>query len=290
MFVVLALLRLTVSVLPFRALLALGTLIGRVGYRIARRRRHVAEVNLELCFPELSVSARNQRVRRHFEALGCELFEIGLAWWGKRERLAQLLHLEGREHLSQAHAEGRGVLLLSCHMTYYEIVGALLAPHVPVPPMAIYKPFKNPVVHRAATRGRERYARLVHRNHLRAALRYLKEGGVVWYAPDQSEGRGGVLVPFFGEPKVMNTGAARLAKATGALVMPLQQVRLPGTAGYRVIIQPPLEGFPAGDDVADASRIIAVLEEQVALAPDHYSWVHRRFHKRLGLLPTPYSH
>ena len=67
----------------------------------------------------------------------------------------------------------------------------------------------------------------------------------------------------FGEPKAMNTGAARMARVTGALVMPIQQVRLPGTAGYRVIIQPPLECFPTGDEVTDATRLIRVVEEQV---------------------------
>jgi KDO2-lipid IV(A) lauroyltransferase len=248
----------------------------------------VAEVNVALCFPELPASARQQRVARHFEALGIELFEMGLAWWGKRERLNRLLHLDGAEHLLQAHGEGRGVLLVSSHMTYHELTASLLAAHAPVRPMAILKPFKNPVLDRVATRGRERHARLIHRRHPLAALRYLKQGGLVWVAPDQSEGRGGVLVPFFGEPKVVSTGAARMAKATGALVLAVLQVRLPGSAGYRVIIKPPLEGFPTGDDVADAARLVRIVEEQVALAPDHYSWAHGRFRKRLGMLPSPY--
>jgi KDO2-lipid IV(A) lauroyltransferase len=286
----LALLRFIVTVLPFAALIRLGVWMGWLAYVFAPRRRHVAKVNIQLCFPALSASARAQRVRRHFEALGTQLLEMGLSWWGNRDHLERLLHLEGREHLERAHAQGRGVLLLSCHMTYHELAGCLLSPHVPVFPMAIYKPFKNPVVDRAAIRGRARYTRLVHRRHPLAALRYLKQGGVVWYAPDQSEGKGGVLVPFFGEPKVMNTGTARIAKSTGALVMPVQQVRLPGSAGYRVIVGPPLEGFPTGDDVADATRLIRVIEEQVELAPDHYSWAHTRFRKRLGLLPSPYDH
>lgn len=285
----LGLLRLIVAVLPFGALLALGKWIGRLAYVTARRRRHVAEVNVRLCFPALSATARTRRVRRHFEALVTQLFEMALAWWGEPERLARLLHLEGREHLERAHAERRGVILLSCHVTYHELAGFLLAPHLPAPLTAIYKPFENPVFDRAAMRGRARHARLVHRSHRHAALRSLEDGGIVWYAPDQSEGKGGVLVPFFGEPKVMNTGTARIAQATGALVMPLHQVRLPGSAGYRVVVGPPLDGFPTGDDVADATRLIRVLEAQVALAPDHYSWTHARFRKRLGLLPSPYD-
>ena len=64
-----ALLRLTVTILPFGALLAVGAWCGRIGYIVARRRRHIAEINIKLCFPDLPDSVRQERVRRHFEAV-----------------------------------------------------------------------------------------------------------------------------------------------------------------------------------------------------------------------------
>jgi Kdo2-lipid IVA lauroyltransferase/acyltransferase len=276
--------------LPYRAQLALAGRCGRIARKVAYKRRHVADVNLALCFPERSQDWRDDLVRRHFQSLCMTPFEMAIAWWGSERQHGRLLQLEGIEHVNAAHRQGRGVLLVTCHTTCHELCGCLLAGQLPQPPCAIYKPFKNPVLERAAHRGRQRYATLANRKHLRHVVRHLKAGGIAWYAPDQSEGRpGGVLVPFFGEPKLVHTAPARLARATGAAVMPLHNARLPGGKGYRVIVRPPLEGFPSGDDAADARRIIEIVEAQVELAPEQYSWYHRRFRKRLGLT-NPYRH
>ena len=274
--------------LPYRAQLALGGACGRIiAHKVCRKRRHIADVNLDLCFPEQSRAWRDDLVRRHFEALGMTPFELATAWWGSDRLHQRLLRLEGIEHVHEAKRSGRGVLLLTCHTTCHELCACLLAPWLPLEGRAIYKPFKDPAIQRVAHRARQRYATLTHRDHLRGVVRHLKLGGLVWYAPDQSEGRpGGVLVPFFGEPKLVHTAPARLAKATGAAVMPLHTARLPGGSGYRVIVRPPLEDFPSGDDVADATRVARMVREQVELAPEQYSWYHRRF-KRPGL-PNPY--
>jgi Kdo2-lipid IVA lauroyltransferase/acyltransferase len=272
--------------LPYRAQLALGRAGGRIAHKVVRKRRHAADVNLALCFPERSQEWRDDLVVKHFEALGMTLFEMAAAWWGSDRLHRRLLRLEGMEHVRTAVRSGRGVLLVACHTTCHEICGRLISPHMPVKPWAIYKPFKNPAIQGVAHRARRRYATLAHRSHLRDVVRHLKDGGVVWYAPDQSEGRGGVLVPFFGEPKLVHTAPARLAKATGAAVIPLQTARLPG-GGYHVILRPPLEDFPNGDEVADATRIARLVEDQVRLAPEQYSWYHRRFGKRPGL-ESPY--
>jgi KDO2-lipid IV(A) lauroyltransferase len=68
--------------LPYGAQLALGRVLGRIAHKVAHKPRHVAEVNLALCFPEQSQGWRDDLVRRHFEALGMTLFEMATAWWG----------------------------------------------------------------------------------------------------------------------------------------------------------------------------------------------------------------
>ena len=64
---------------------------------------------------------------------------------------------------------------------------------------------------------------------------------------------------------------------TGAAVLPYFPERLPGSQGYRMIIQPMLEDFPGDSPVADAQRFNASIEEQVRLVPEQYLWIHRRF-------------
>jgi KDO2-lipid IV(A) lauroyltransferase len=106
---------------------------------------------------------------------------------------------------------------------------------------------------------------------------------------DHAEGsRRSVLVPFLGELKAMPTGPARLAEMTGAVALPVLMVRKPGNAGYRLVLLPPLRDFPSKDSEADALKMIHVVEEQVEMAPEQYSWAHPRFRKRRGQLPSPY--
>jgi KDO2-lipid IV(A) lauroyltransferase len=85
------------------------------------------------------------------------------------------------------------------------------------------------------------------------------------------------MVRLFGIPAATNTLTSRLARTTGAPVLPYFLRRLPGTQGYRAVIHPPLEDFPSDDAVADTERLNHLIEAQVRLVPEQYLWIHRRF-------------
>ena len=73
--------------LPFRAQLWLGRRFGDLGYRLVAKRRHIAERNVDVCFPGLSAADRAGIVRRHFQSLGMEMMEMALAWKGDPRQL-----------------------------------------------------------------------------------------------------------------------------------------------------------------------------------------------------------
>jgi KDO2-lipid IV(A) lauroyltransferase len=111
-------------------------------------------------------------------------------------------------------------------------------------------------------------------------IRRLREGKVVWYAPDQDYGpKQSVFAPFFGVPAASIVATMRIAEMGRAVVVPLYHYR-DENDHYHVEIQEPLENFPSGDDLADAARVNAVIERNVARYPDQYFWVHRRFKTR----------
>ncbi len=84
-----------VAQLPLRAQFALGHAIGAIGYRFARARRHIATVNIELCFPELGESERDALVRRIFASTGIGAVETAIAWFGDISRLRDRVTFEG---------------------------------------------------------------------------------------------------------------------------------------------------------------------------------------------------
>jgi KDO2-lipid IV(A) lauroyltransferase len=269
------------AALPFRWQLATGDWIGRLLGKVARRRRQIAAINLELCFPELSPTERAALLDAHFAALGIGLFEIAMAWWMPDEKLRNLAQVAGTEHFEQALARGKGVILLTGHFTTLDLGARFMTQQQPF--HAMYRPHKNPLYESAQRRQREWRCQLPPLRHedLRGLLRAFKRGRAVWYAPDQNHGlRNSVFVPFFGIPTCTITATSRLAELSGAAVVPYFPRRLPGAAGYEITILPALENFPSGDVLADATRINALLEQYIRRAPEQYLWVHRRFKTR----------
>lgn len=271
-----------VSRLPLALQYRIGTALGALMYVTMPRRRRIARINLRLCFPELGPAARRKLLRRHFASLGLMAIEIGLSWWAPRERLRKLARVEGIEHLDAARAQGKGVILLNAHFTTLEMGGHLLPALSGNLVHAVYRPHENAVIEYLMTHRRDSAAeRLIPRDDVRTMIRSLRDNAILWYAPDQAYiNRGSVMVPFFGHPAATNTGTARLAKLTGAAVVPYVAMREPGTLNYRLVISPALQDFPGDDPEQDAARLNAVIEEQVRTAPADYYWVHRRFKRR----------
>lgn len=283
----LALLR-VFSLLPYAWLLACGRVLGRLTRRLAGQQRRTARRNLELCLPALAAHERERLLVRHFESVGIGLFETGLAWWASDARIRRLGQLEGLEHLQAALARGRGAILLSAHFTTLEIGCRLLAGTVPLNIM--YRPTKNELLAHFLDRNRaKRTRRAIPRDDVRTLIGALKSNEAVWYAPDQSyRKKGAEMVPLFGIPAATNTATSRLARLTGAAVLPYFQERLPG-GGYRAVIHPPLAGFPSDSPVRDAERFNALIEAQVRRVPEQYLWIHRRFKGLTGDYPDYYG-
>jgi KDO2-lipid IV(A) lauroyltransferase len=265
------------ALLPYAWLIALDAALGTVMRLVAPRFVRTARRNLELCFPELDRAARERLLARNFVSLGIALLEVPLAWWSSPERIARLAQVEGREHLEAAKARGRGVILLTAHFTAMEMAGRVLASVTPVG--FLYRPTSNEVLAHALSRFRIAHGgHPIPRDDIRAFIGALRSRECVWYAPDQSYRRKGAeMVRLFGIPAATNTLTSRLARMTGAPVLPYFLQRLPGTQGYRAVIHPPLEDFPSDDAVADTERFNHLIEAQVRLVPEQYLWIHRRF-------------
>lgn len=287
--VLLGLLR-VVALLPYRVQLNLGSIFGFALYHLARKRRRIASINLELCFPELEEDERRKLLRRHFRALGRGMLESVWLWWAKEPQLRKLAHIQGLEHLEAVRARGRGVIALSAHFTSLEMGATMLSLFVPT--RFMYRPHRNPVLDRFIYGRRMRWTdKSMRRNDARGMIRSLRDGKVVWYAQDQNTSRKeAVFVDFFGQIASTNSATARLAKLTGAAVIPYCTVRREDGSGYDLILEPALEDFPSGDIEADTRRINDVVERWVKKYPDQYLWVHRRFRTRPSRSdPSPYD-
>ena len=265
--------------LPWSLQRALGRGIGRLLMALFGSRRRVAARNIALCFPELDATAQARLLRESFAELGIGLFEFARAWWGSVAPMRGKVTVEGLEHLEAARAGGRGVIIISGHFVTLELAARLMCDHAPLAGM--YRPHDGAVMEWAVQRGRLRYATAMFtREELRPALRHLKQGGLLWFAPDQDTRRGdSVFVPFFGRPAYSLTSTHQLARLSGAAVLGFAHVRH-DDGSYTLRLSPALEDFPSADATADTARVMAAIEAMIRAAPTQYLWIHRRFKRQ----------
>ncbi|MGO1070070.1 LpxL/LpxP family Kdo(2)-lipid IV(A) lauroyl/palmitoleoyl acyltransferase [Lysobacter sp. CA199] len=273
--------------LPWGLQRLLGGWIGAFALRAASQRRRAARINLKLCFPEKSEAEREVLLRESFRDLGIGFFEFARAWWGEVTPMRRTVRIEGVELLDEMRAAGRGVLMISGHFMTLEMCGRLMCDQLPLAGM--YRKHRNPVMEWAVKRGRLRYARAMFTNEeIRPAMRHLKQGGFLWYAPDQDmRGKDTVFAPFFGVPAATITATHQFARLSGCAVVPFFHRR--EGADYILRIGAPLTEFPSDDATTDSARVNAQIESMVREAPTQYLWIHRRFKRRPPGLVSPYK-
>ena len=122
-------------------------------------------------------------------------------------------------------------------------------------------------------------------------IRSLKQGDIIWYAPDHDYGpRASVFVPFFAVDKAATTtGTYLLARMGKPAIIPFTPRRLPGGKGYEMIIHPQVADFPLDDEVVAATYMNKVVENEIRQAPEQYMWLHRRFKTRPQGEPSLYK-
>ena len=268
------------ELLPFPLQRRVGSALGRLIRRLPLAYVRIARRNIELCMPALSPQGRDELLDRHCESLGMALCETADTWWSSDRRVHQLAEVQGLENLQAALAKGRGAIMIGGHFTTIEIATRILGTVVPL--NVVYRPTKNALLSHIMFTSFSRHGKPIAHDDIRTMIRALKKNEAVWYAPDQSyRNKGAAMVHFFGIPAATTTATSRLARISGAAVLTYFPERLPGNAGYRVVIGPALENFPGADSTYDAERFNRLLEAQIRRVPEQYLWVHRRF-KGLG--------
>jgi len=265
-----------IELLPFPAQRRVGLGIGWIIRRLPLAYVRIARRNIELCLPQLSASERESLLDRHCQSLGLALCETATTWWSADARVNRLAEIHGLEHLQAAFERGHGAILIGGHFTTIEIATRILGTVVPM--NVVYRPTKNALLSYIMHSSFSRHGTPIPHDDIRSMVRALRKNEAVWYAPDQSyRNKGAAMVDFFGIPAATTTATSRLARISGAAVLTYFPERLPGLAGYRLVIGPAFENFPGECPADDVARFNTLLQAQILKVPEQYLWMHRRF-------------
>ncbi len=265
--------------LPMGLAIRLGAGVGLLGYALVGRYRRVAIANLQRAFPEWSPAQVRATAKRVFRNFGVSLAEFLKAPSMSREAIAKRIEVVGLEHLDSAFRQGKGVLLITGHFGNWELMARYLC-LLGYPIWVIARDTDDPATTELVTMVRERsgYKVIPRGKAAHRVLRVLRQNEAVGILPDQNAGD--VFVEFFGQKAGSVAGPAVFHQRTGALLVPLFNVRLPGDY-HRIEILPPMQFEPSENLQADSQRIMQalhdVLETYVRRYPDQWLWLHDRW-------------
>ncbi len=265
-------------------------LLGRLWFKIDKRHRVVAMDNISQSFSSLAADQVERLTKQVFINIASILFEV--AWAQKFDKNAFLSHftIKGLDHVKKAHAKGRGIIVVTCHMGNFE----MLIPAIDETGFkgyAIYRPLNFKPMDRLIREMRQRFdvTMIPMRGASKKVVDILGQGGVVGSLIDQNvDWYKGVFVDFFGRPACTNNGMAALVMRSKAPVIPMYTVRK--NREYLIEFLPEIPLEETGDRIRDIEKntqnYTAAVESMIRRYPDQYFWVHNRW-KTKNFCPWP---
>ena len=266
------------ALVPFRMQVFLGKNMGKLFYPLFSTVRKVATINIQKCFPEKNKEQVSVLVKKHFESIGVSVFETANAYYGRDEKIQKLLTIESEHYLTDAMKDDRGVIILCSHFMPLMLSSRALSLKHTI--ASIYRPQNNRLFNKIMVKGLTNGGGIMIKNSdTKAMIKAIKNALPIWYAPDQDLGtKGTVFAPLFGIQAATISATSRLAKGGNTAVIPYSFTRT--DEGYNMSFSAPLENYPSGDLVHDASQTNQILEAQIRKNPEQYLWIHRRFKTR----------
>ncbi len=270
-----------ICLLPYKGVLWLGKILGKLYYRIAARQRRRALQQMQESL-KIPLETAEEHIRSLFIKLGQTFLEMLYMPVLTPETMEQYVTIENRHYLAEAVEQGRGVVLLTSHIGNWEWLGAFLAMSS-FPLAAVIKRQPNDQHTRILNEYRELagieiFARGT--TELVSAARALKSGKVLGFLADQDAGKNGLFIEFLGKMASTPTGPTVFAKKFKAPVVPAFIVRRPG-GGHKIIL---LESFyyeDTGNEIEDMYNMTAkmskIIEQTIRQYPDEWLWFQKRW-------------
>jgi len=235
---------------------ALAVLASHFAWWFSPLARPRLEYNLKIACPELTPDELKKLSRANFRNHAKAYADLMLLPRARVTEMRQLLQITGLEHLDEARAMGKGVLVVSCHMGSYEVVAAIWsATLTPVSffaevlePRPLFEWYRD-------TRARLGISVLpLDLAGLRRVTQALHDNEMVITAIDRDITGTGRVMPFFGKPAPIPLGPAAIAVRHGVPILPACVYRLPDDS-YVAEAGPLILAKPTGDRLADEARV-----------------------------------
>lgn len=280
------------SWLPQGVAYAMARSVGVALFIFDRRLRTALMANQRRLLPHASRNQIARNARRACIVVAKNYYDLFRLPAMSVQELQSYFTVEGIEHLAQAYARGKGVIVVAPHMGSYNLIPAFIS-SLGYRAVAVIEHIRDPRLH-------EYFTNLRANHHLeilttgpqdvRHMLRALREGAVVFMLADRDVGTSSDSVLFFGEQTTLPAGLGLLARRTGAALLPAYSYRTSNTRSIAVampeIVLPDAKGTPDERRAADTQYITRYVEREIMLAPDQWAVLQHVWPRRARPAPT----
>lgn len=273
------------GVLPGSWVFRMGEWLGSVAWYVYPDRRRIVLRNLRIAFGgEMNLPEIRALARESFRRTGANLVSAAHTARLTPEQLRKSIHVEGLDLLEDAHAAGKGVVILLAHMGNWEVLSRLIH-FFPKGSKAgaFYRPLNNPlldkrVLDRRQADGTRMFSK---RDPFHQITGFLREGGLVGVLADQRIGRQGEIVRFFNRVTRASPLPCLLARRSKSIVVVFSLVtESPGK--WKVVISPvESPGTTAG--------CMKALEESMKMSPLDVFWMQERWKAKIRRKYPPFK-
>jgi len=238
----------------------------------------IINLNIQIAFPDMDQSQRQQLSKQAIRNELTSYFEFLSIWGATNQKNIQRIHqVHGEQHLHEALAAKKGVVLVVPHFGTWEVMNAWVSQYSPM--TILYKPVKNPAADQFVRDARSReQAHLVPTDEsgVRQIFKALKQGGTTAILPDHTPDHGGDMVDYFGIPLASSSLSAKLIQKTKAKALLLYTMRN-DQDGFDMYIEPINPQIYEGTAENGTLIIHQTLEQLIQRYPEHYHWSYKRF-------------
>lgn len=268
------------GLLPSDFALWIGRMIGKFGYYLGLKGKQVAYNNLRIAFCATKTDKQIRRMLKDcYEHYGQNVVELARLPLTGKTGYQKIVRLEGKEHIDQAIARGKGVIFLAIHSGNWELsslVGSMVGyPYSLIAHVQRRTPLLSKLLmsYRVAAGAKI----ITTGGGVREIIRRLKANEIVTLVVDQG-GKDGQLIEFFGRQASMSTGAIRLALKYGASIC-LVDISRHADGQHRLVVDEPLELERSGNEADDVSvnlaKIVKRFEAKISQHPQEYLWFYK---------------
>ncbi len=271
------------SRLPLSIIRFMGLLIGTILYYVPNSQRQIGAINLQLCYPALSLKNRNQLLKKALQNSITTLMEFPKVWLGDTVKWRKKIkHDSSTQLIDDKLALGKGLIVAVPHLGNWETGIDLLMQKAPV--TGLYRPPRQQVLEKIMTQGRNKTgANFVPTNQsgIKQIFQALRRGEIIIILPDQQpkkkEKSAALFAPFFNHPALTMTLLSRIANKTKAPMVFGTVRRLPFLKGYESYWLDAPKGVHSSDLLTSVTAINKGIEQTILPYPEQYLWTYKRF-------------